>query len=396
MTVKVKVYKGKKYEDLLQRVQRENGRIIDKKTNRRFLFLKEYEVKVLIENEKSEKVENEKPEPAKQQTKQAKKKALLEAIRESDDKKNNELNDFYVGQEKNSMKDMKDMMQSLMEKVDGGKQVDEKGFLSSKKESVLLNYFEKLKTHDISDDNAKKIILSVKTKLSPHEYESVHKIEEVLLDELSSVLQTRESFERDDIKTIALIGPTGVGKTTTIGKMAGKLVKEHGKKIGLITTDTYRIAAVEQLETFANILESKIETAKTPKELYDAIDYFKKVNKVDKILIDTVGKSPMFEESIESIKEFMDIAKPDHVSLVLSSTQKNRDMIRILENYKKVNIDSLIFTKLDETLTYGFMIDVLMSTNKGISYVTNGQSVPSDIEKAYSGKLAEQIIKGDL
>lgn len=404
MTVQVEVYKGKKIEDILKKIQQEydHYKILDQKKIRKFPYIlsKEYEVKILIEEDR--KKENEEMLKRKNQDseEERKKQMILEMLKDEAKPKGTPQNQAYYEKEvpydKNrELEDMKQMMKQMMSKMDEKKKVhEEKGFLMAEDEKHLRFYYEKLLKAEVKESLAQEIMMELKQILSYTGYHNKKIVYDELLKLLMNYLPVCGSFDKSSIKTIALIGPTGVGKTTTLAKIASILKNNRNKKIGLISTDVYRIAAIEQLETYANILEAKMMTASTPQELKSAIDYFKNVSKVDKILIDTVGRSPMIEESIESIKEYLDIAKPDHTAFVISATQKNSDMVRILDNFKNVNLDSVIFTKLDETLSYGFMVDALINRNLGVSYITNGQNVPKDIYLASSDKLAKQVLDG--
>jgi len=180
-------------------------------------------------------------------------------------------------------------------------------------------------------------------------------------------------------KVIYFIGPTGVGKTTTIAKIASKFCVEEKKKIALLTADTYRIAAAEQLRTYANILEVPFRVIYTPEEILQAIAEFKDV---DYILIDTSGHAHQNEEQKEAILDFIRVIDDDvdkEVFLVVSATTKYRDLTGIADAYKEVKDYKIIFTKLDETTALGNLYNLKLYTGASLSYVTCGQNVPDDI-----------------
>ena len=180
-------------------------------------------------------------------------------------------------------------------------------------------------------------------------------------------------------KLIYFIGPTGVGKTTTIAKIASKFAIEQKKKIALLTADTYRIAAAEQLRTYANILEVPFRVIYTPEEIEQALDEFKNY---DYILVDTSGHSHQNEEQKEATKEFIRAVNENiekEVFLVLSATTKYRDLTGIADSYKDIADFKLIFTKLDETTALGNLYNLRLYTGAPLSYVTWGQNVPDDI-----------------
>ena len=181
-------------------------------------------------------------------------------------------------------------------------------------------------------------------------------------------------------KVVFFIGPTGVGKTTTIAKIASRFCVEEKAKVALFTTDTYRIAAAEQLRTYANILEVPLQVIYTVDELKRAVEDFQSY---DYILVDTTGHSHKNEEQKRAMFEFvngLDEGIEKEIYLVLSATTKYNDMITIADTYSK-NLDfKLIFTKLDETSCYGNLLNIRLRTGAQMSYVTCGQNVPYDIE----------------
>ncbi len=196
-------------------------------------------------------------------------------------------------------------------------------------------------------------------------------------------------------KVIFFIGPTGVGKTTTIAKVASKLKVEAGKKIGLLTADTYRIAAEEQLRTYANILDTPLTIIYSPDELEQAIV---KIKDTDVILVDTAGFSHKSISQKEDTKKLIHSLGEEYekeVYLVLSATTKYRDLVEIADSYKEIADYKLIFTKLDETSAYGNLYNIKMHTDAQISYVTNGQNVPDDIEVFDTQKVVKKLLGGN-
>ena len=191
-------------------------------------------------------------------------------------------------------------------------------------------------------------------------------------------------------KVVALIGPTGVGKTTTLAKIAARFVLEQGARVALITADTYRISAVEQLKTYSDILGLPLEIVYNPDALKKAIDKHK-----DKqlILIDTAGRSQYNEYQMKELSGLLSIDADIEKHLVMSATTKTSDGIELLENFSICQPDRVIFTKVDETGTHGIILNILHRRKVALSYVTNGQSVPDDIEPASVEKLAELLLR---
>ena len=186
-----------------------------------------------------------------------------------------------------------------------------------------------------------------------------------------------------------LVGPTGVGKTTTIAKLAGRLSLIENKKVGLITVDTYRIGAVEQLKTYAQIMNIPFEVVINLKEMEEAIE---KMKDCDVVLIDTTGRSSKNIMQISELRAFVEKANPDNISLVVSATTKNKDLKLIIEAYKQLNYKDVIVTKLDETSSNGTILNIAHLSEKAIRYITTGQGVPHDIENCSSEKIINEIV----
>lgn len=230
--------------------------------------------------------------------------------------------------------------------------------------------------------------------------------EKLLIDLLAKNYDNIDEFKKDfmdllekeiDISTnnlsgkVVLVGPTGVGKTTTIAKLAGRLALIEKKKVGLITIDTYRIGAVEQLKTYAEIMNIPFKVVITLKEMEGAV---KELESCDVILVDTTGRSSKNTMQISELRAFIQKVNADHIMLVMSGTTKNRDIQTILEGYNELAYEELIITKLDETSTYGCVYNIVKRSNKPIAYITTGQDVPDDI-KVPSKNEIEKLILGE-
>jgi flagellar biosynthesis protein FlhF len=188
---------------------------------------------------------------------------------------------------------------------------------------------------------------------------------------------------------VALVGPTGVGKTTTIAKLAANMKLREKKSVGLITIDSYRIAAVEQLKTYAQILKVPLVSVLTPSDLRSAIE---RMSSMDLVLIDTAGRSQRDDPRIAELNGFLQAARADQVHLVLSSTSRERTTRETIERFRPLGVTQLIFTKVDEAVGLGVILNTLKRVNLRVSYLTNGQSVPDDIEVASAGRLAKLIL----
>ena len=188
---------------------------------------------------------------------------------------------------------------------------------------------------------------------------------------------------------ILLIGPTGVGKTTTLVKLAGKFLLQKGLSVGIINTDTYRIAAQEQLKTYADIMEIPMHTVYKPEELSEAL---KLMQDKQVILIDTAGKSSYDEQYRQDLSQYIKYGCADEVLLLLSVTTGYRAAREIISNYAFVPDYKLVLTKVDEVGAWGGVLNIVALAQKPIAYLTDGQNVPDDIECADVNTIADSIL----
>lgn len=193
---------------------------------------------------------------------------------------------------------------------------------------------------------------------------------------------------------VFFIGPTGVGKTTTIAKIASKYKVEYNRKVAFITADTYRIAATEQLRVYANILDAPMSIVYSVDEINEAIE---KYMDYDLIFVDTAGFSHKNEQQRTDMKKLLEGVNEEYrkeVYLVLSATTKYHDLMDIVDIYHEISDYKLIFTKLDETSSYGNLLNIKLYAGADLSYVTNGQNVPDDIEVFDTQKIVKQLLGG--
>lgn len=190
-------------------------------------------------------------------------------------------------------------------------------------------------------------------------------------------------------RVVALVGPTGVGKTTTIAKLAANYRLRENRTVGLITVDTYRIAAVEQLRTYAEIIDLPMEVVSTPREMREAIARMKSL---DLVLMDTAGRSPRDDVRIQELKAILAEANPAEVHLVLSAVSGAKNLASTAERFATVGTTAMIVTKLDEATGLGNLLSVTRGCGLPISYLTDGQNVPDDIRVASKRPLAQQIL----
>ena len=194
-------------------------------------------------------------------------------------------------------------------------------------------------------------------------------------------------------KFVFFIGPTGVGKTTTIAKIASKFKVNEKAKVAFLTADTYRIAAVEQLRTYANILGIPLKVIYSEEEMKHSIEEF---SDFDIVFVDTAGRSHRNKEQRDDIETLINAIPEEEreIYLVLSATTKYRDLIKITEVYSEIINYNLIFTKLDETSSIGNLFNIRMLTEASLSYATFGQNVPDDIARVDAQSIAKQLLRG--
>ncbi|MBL8851025.1 MAG: flagellar biosynthesis protein FlhF [Planctomycetaceae bacterium] len=188
---------------------------------------------------------------------------------------------------------------------------------------------------------------------------------------------------------VALVGPTGVGKTTTLAKLAANFKLRDQVKVGLVTVDTYRVAAVDQLRTYAEIIDLPMHVVSSPREMRHALD---ELREMDLVLIDTAGRSPRDELKIQELQSFLAEADVDQVHLVLSLVASAASLEHAATKFRPVGVTSLLLTKLDEVAGAGAILTAARRIALPISYLTTGQDVPDDIEAASTPRLARLVL----
>jgi flagellar biosynthesis protein FlhF len=218
---------------------------------------------------------------------------------------------------------------------------------------------------------------------------SREEVQEWLKGSLSEMLEWISKEEMGfQKKYINIVGPTGVGKTTTLAKIAAETMLNNRKKVAFITTDTYRIAAIDQLKTYAKILNVPIEVAYNLEDFKRAADRF---SHYDIVFIDTAGRNFRNAQYVKDLEKIIDFSNELETYLVLSLTSKQKDMDKIYQQFSTIPIKQVIFTKSDETATYGSMINFIQCHQLAPIYITNGQNVPDDIVRATPTNIVNTI-----
>ena len=286
-------------------------------------------------------------------------------------------------------KQLKEQVSTVVEK--------EKEPVASEEQSAAMAcvqmIYNQLVANEVEEVYANKVIAEIEQSLKPDA--TVDNILSTIYQKLVLKLgETKElSFEEGKTKYVFFIGPTGVGKTTTIAKLASSLKLGKKAKVALFTADTYRIAAVDQLRSYATILGIPLRVIYSETEILEAVEEFKDY---DIVLIDTAGRSHKNREQRDDIEKLL-LAVPEEsreIYLVLSATTKYRDLVKITETYSAIAKYNLIFTKLDETSGIGNIFNIKMLTGAPLSYTTFGQSVPDDISKINPQAVAKQLLGG--
>lgn len=283
----------------------------------------------------------------------------------------------------NEMRDMRQMFQKLL--------VHD---LSEQLPAAIQPVRAQLLKQEVTEELTAEIIRKVMEKVQPGEKwteeEAFTACRTIITSMIEPYAETSATLGRN-VRYAFFFGPTGVGKTTTIAKLAANSMLKEKRKIGFITADTYRMAAVEQLKTYANILNVPLEVVFSPKEMAAAME---RLSDCDLIFVDTAGRNFRNDEYVAGIRELLAHGKDSVNYLVLSLSAKYNDMKAIAQNFAEVQVKQVIFTKADETNSFGTMLNVCQEMNLQLSYLTTGQNVPDDIVVA-TPELVSTMIMGE-
>ena len=254
---------------------------------------------------------------------------------------------------------------------------------------VLSRLYRRLVSNGISKQRAAGLVKEAKKRLPEQtgDYDSALMIVRDIIRQ-SIVPSSRSTGKK---RIVAFIGPTGAGKTTTLAKLAAGYRFDEGRTVGIVTMDTFKVGAVAQLRKYSEILDIPVEIAPGLKDLRRAVEKF---SDRDMIFVDTPGKSRRDGEHLLRLRESLTAGFPIETNLVLSTTDNQEHLIDTVQRYGVTGYESIIFTKLDESDSFGSIYNVINHASKPVSYVTNGQNVPRDISRITPEKLAEMLVDG--
>ncbi|MER3124938.1 flagellar biosynthesis protein FlhF [Bacillus pumilus] len=251
----------------------------------------------------------------------------------------------------------------------------------------LIAIDQKLKDQGLDDAIRDECLKDLLTKGAVKEGQIKKELEQLLTNMLPAHTSDEPMIRS---KYIVLFGSTGAGKTTTIAKLAAKTAIQQQKKIAFITTDTYRIAAIEQLKTYAELLNAPLEVCYSREDFVKAQETFKEY---DHIFIDTAGRNFKEEAYIKELTDIIPFDENIQSFLVMSATSKYQDMKAMVKRFEHVPIDQFIFTKVDETDTMGTIFQIIADSQIGLGFLTNGQNVPEDILEGSPVELTRMVLQ---
>ena len=285
-----------------------------------------------------------------------------------------------IGELKENIRELREMMKNVLEKTTG----------TPRKESLSDSFAvlrKRLLDAEVKAEIVEKLI--IEAEISGADLSDAQ-IEKKLTETMNRCFPISGplKLKKSGPVVVAFIGPTGSGKTTTLAKLAAHCCINKRKKVSIITADTYRIAAIEQIRTFADIVKVGLQVVFSPDEVPDALEA---CANDDIVLVDTAGRSQRNTEHMQELKALIDALHPDEVHLVMSALTKDSDLADIILHYRPVNVNRLLFTKMDETVKVGSIFNIVSESSIPVSYFTFGQSVPDDIELAQQTRFLQRL-----
>jgi len=300
------------------------------------------------------------------------------------------VKDTFAIEEK--LNNLQSLLEKQMEEKEENDKIKEENKAINKNLAYIQLVYNQLVVNEVDEKYANQIMKEIEGTLKRDS--SMDNILSSIYQKIVLKLGQPRTITINNVpKFVFFIGPTGVGKTTTIAKIASKFKIENKAKVAFITSDTYRIAAVEQLRTYANILGIPLKVIYNVEDLEESRKEFEDY---DLIFVDTAGRSHKNREQRDDIENLINTIPQEEreIYLVLSATTKYKDLIKITEAYATISNYNLIFTKLDETISVGNIFNIKMLTNAPLSYATFGQDVPNDIESIDAQSIAKELLRG--
>ena len=254
----------------------------------------------------------------------------------------------------------------------------------------LAEEYASLATTKVSEGLAQKMVARLRNQLPPEGLRDKAKIRTAVRGLVKDMIRCTDgiALKPGRCTRVAFIGPTGVGKTTTIAKLVS-IYAHRGREVAVITNDTYRIAAAEQIKRVAQLVGVPIRVCQRPREIEQALEEF---SNRDLVLVDTAGRSQKNARRLDDLKEVLAATRPDETHLVVSLTTQAETVVDVAERFAPCGYDRLVVTKLDEAIKLGVVLDVLSRIQTELSFVCTGQEIPRDIEVADSTRLASLIL----
>ncbi|GAB4132242.1 MAG: flagellar biosynthesis protein FlhF [Ignavibacteriales bacterium] len=306
-----------------------------------------------------------------------------------DEQEDESLSKFEKEFLKESKKISTENLEFIPGKIFQKKKSAEEAILSK---DTLNNAVEELLNKEISKPIVKSLISQIKKSQN---LVNDANLNSYIISGIASMISTThfEIEKKKKQKVVAIVGPTGVGKTTCIAKLAAISKILHNLNVGIISIDTYRLGAIDQLRIFSDISNIDMLVAYQPEDMPKLM---KQLKDKDIVFIDTAGRSQKNTDELKKSKEFFSKIKIDDIYLVLSATSSSRTLYEVAENFKMLDYNALIFSKVDEAVVFGNMLNLMLKTNIPIIYLTNGQVIPDDIISADPEFIANMIFTGKL